>query len=150
MPLKIYGKYIMSFTVVCNSANGTGADASALQYSFDWSMFAEGSYKLTSQFTSLASTLNNVYFLSIPDFGANLNSHSAGVTTSAGFNNYLGCISNWNATAAAGYLTNLQSLPRFLENKPRSNTFTVRIVDVNGAAIATPVAYILVLNFEKS
>lgn len=142
----------MSFTVICNSVfsyDSANTNNSNRQYNFDFSKFDDGPYKLTFQFTSVGTTTNNIYFIAIPDFGACLNSYSAGASTTATFNNFLGLISNWNATVATGYLTNLQNLPKFVSNKPRASTFSVLIADINGAAIALPVDYILILNFEK-
>lgn len=138
----------MSFTVVCNSLNGTGASTSSLQYNFDWSKFEDGPYKLTFQFVSQPSTLNGIYFINTPELGSCLNSYTAGTSTTAMTNNYLGVVSNWNATAATGYQTNLQNLPKYVSNKPRSNTFTINTTDQIGSAVALT-GYVLILNFEK-
>ena len=141
----------MSFTVICNSGvNAGGTNASNYQYSFDFSKFDDGPYKLTFEFVSQATNANNIYFIIIPDFGTCLNSYTAGGGTNAQLNNFLGIVSNWNgASVGTGYLTNLQQMPKFIANRPRCSTFTVNIADTAGTAIAAPVQYVLILNFEK-
>jgi len=153
----------MSFSVVCNSTVnvggvGSGSNKSSLQYAIDWTFLPEGKYRLGYNFISRATTSSNdVFLIQIPDLGSNMNSFTAGNKTFASSNGILGLASGWygqNNVASCMFSNYLNSPPIYLQNKPRSNIFTVNLLQYDGSAFTnggswTGFDYVLILYFEK-
>ena len=152
----------MSFSVVINSNSNYGgvaanANKQSLQYAIDWSFLPEGKYKLGYNFISRPTTANDVYQIQIPDLGANMNSFNAAKSTTAISNGILGLAAQWygQSTISSCLFSNyMNSPPIYLSNKPRSNLFTVNILNYDGSAYTNNGSwnnfdYLLILYFEK-
>lgn len=145
----------MSFTVVLNSANIAGGTLpNSCQYSFDWSVFEDCPYKVNLSFLSqdMVNISESLFIVSIPDLGVNLNTYTAGASTTANSSSVVALISPSYYVADGG--TNIQFLKGksvfSIPNKPRSTTFTVFIKNVDGTLFpAGAINYIMTLYFEK-
>lgn len=141
-----------SFSVIINSTNYISrTDRSSIKYGIDWSFLPEGKYSMSWRFNSKATTASYVLLLSLTDLGCNFNSYTAGSTTTAQNNNYIGTLSNYYSGNAAGmfYADFGDNAPLRLEAKPTSNIFYVNLYDNTGTAYDPLVDYILILNFQK-
>jgi hypothetical protein len=152
----------MSFSVVLNSTSnynsvGSGGNKSSLQFAIDWQFLPEGKYKMGYNFISRPTTANDVYYLQIPDLGANMNSYTAAKSTTTTTNGILGLAAQWygQGTVSSCLFSNyMNSPPIYLANKPRANVFTVNILNYDGSAYTnggswTNFDYLLILYFEK-
>jgi hypothetical protein len=141
-----------NFSIVLNSTvYMSRTNRSSIQYGFDWSFLPEGKYSVSWKFTSQASTANQLLILSIPDLGVRMNSYSAGSSTTAYTNSYMGTISNWYIGNAAGMFRADygDNPPLRFEQKPTNNVFNVNLYDNTGTAYDIGVDYILILNFQR-
>jgi hypothetical protein len=147
----------MSFTINCNSNNVfDGIDPSELTYSFDFSVFEDCPYKVHWKLISepIIVVDETLFVLSITGLGVNLNSYTASSSTTAQSSSVVGLLSpyyimdttaitpvNFSYLKGGGFF--------FINNRPRSSSFTVRIKDQIDVSLSDPTGYCLCLTFEK-
>ena len=150
----------MIYTVILNSNNRVaGSTVSNATYYFDWTVFSESKYKMTSVFTSTAVNATNVLTLAMLEvqlgqskvFKANATQTRATTTNTIGF-----VIPNATAVSTFYYGDITTLPPVYLYHRPNQNDFYVRLttnaiipidwVDYVGAQMTE---YNLILTFES-
>jgi hypothetical protein len=140
-----------SFSVVLNSTKYLSrTNRSSIQYGIDWSFMPQGQYSMSWKFSSKASTESKLLLIEFIA-GCNLHSYTAGSSTNAIVNNFIGSVSNIYPGNVAGYFKSdyADNPPLFLASKPTDSMFYVNIYDNDLALYDIAVDYVLILTFKK-
>ena len=149
----------MIYNVFLNSNSRSSGTVLNANYFFDWSILPSSSYKVSFNFVSSSintSVLNNIANLDI-NLGQAMTFQTSSTQTRATSTNQVGFLLS-NETSTNTYLFGDSStLPIiFLNSKPTSNDFTVRIL--NNALIplewtdsvgGLPTEYVLIISLES-
>ena len=143
------------YTVVLSSANRVNASTiPAAKYNFNWSVLPEGKYNLSFTFWSNYTTItagNEMLLVQVPDLGVVIPSYTAGASTSAVNNGFLGVASTWGSGANNYLYAQYLSNPSIkIDHKPSNNTFSVNLFQPDGTTASTlAINYVMVLVFES-
>lgn len=142
------------YTVVLSSANRVnGSSVAVAKYNFNWSALPQGKYNMSFTFFSQFGTLtigNEILLVQLKDLGVVIPSYTAGTSTSAINNGFVGVTSAWS-NGANNYLQSYyKANPSItIDHAPTSNQFTVSLFQLDGITPSTlAVNYVMTLIFE--
>ena len=142
------------FNVVLSSAKRVKSSSiPSATYYFDWSALPEGKYNMSFTLWTQHGTLtagNEIQLVQVKDIGVVIPSYTAGATTTAINNGFIGVVSAW-ANGANNYLyAQYKSNPSItIDQRPSSNEFTVNLYQPDGTTPSTlAINYVMTLIFE--
>ena len=144
------------YVVVLESASGTnGGSHNAITYQFDWSVLDDIPYDVCFSFasdtmTTTAATVNNIVATDL-FYGSR---YEASTSQVAKTSNALGLIFGVVGATGTSCLTAdiYANAPIYLPGRPRQNSFTVNLFQLNGTTLntlfTTSINYCLILYFK--